>query len=200
MLHAWQSRYTAGRSPSTLGIGFFDWVARAANAPFQTAASAIRRCCQVRRTCLSIARAFTAACLNFNALGCSSPGQLGSKATYSWPMRQCLFRRSRGIVTLGDRPQGSLALRACQKRPARAHGAKIAGIWGMPVELKSAIQNCDLRPRRSARRGDLPASKLTGDKKMSTILIIIILILLFGGGGGYWAYGNYGGAGLRRQN
>jgi|HubBroStandDraft_1064217.scaffolds.fasta_scaffold09157_4 polyhydroxyalkanoate synthase len=37
MLHVWQSRYTAGRSPSTIGLAVLDWVAHAANAPFQTA-------------------------------------------------------------------------------------------------------------------------------------------------------------------
>ena len=38
MLHAWQSRFTGGRSPSTVGLAFLDWAAHAANAPFQTAA------------------------------------------------------------------------------------------------------------------------------------------------------------------
>jgi polyhydroxyalkanoate synthase subunit PhaC len=38
MLHVWQSRFTAGRSPSTVGLAFLDWAAHAANAPFQTAA------------------------------------------------------------------------------------------------------------------------------------------------------------------
>src|SRR5271168_3512307 len=37
MLHVWQSRNTAGRSPSTVGLAFLDWAAHAANAPFQTA-------------------------------------------------------------------------------------------------------------------------------------------------------------------
>ncbi len=37
MLHAWQSRFTGGRSPSTVGLAFLDWAAHAANAPFQTA-------------------------------------------------------------------------------------------------------------------------------------------------------------------
>ena len=36
-LHAWQSRFTGGRSPSTVGLAFMDWAAHAANAPFQTA-------------------------------------------------------------------------------------------------------------------------------------------------------------------
>ena len=39
-LHVWQSRFTAGRSPSTLGLAFSDWVVHAINAPFQTAALA----------------------------------------------------------------------------------------------------------------------------------------------------------------
>ncbi len=38
LLHAWQSRFTGGRSPSTLGLAFMDWAAHAANAPFETAA------------------------------------------------------------------------------------------------------------------------------------------------------------------
>jgi polyhydroxyalkanoate synthase len=37
LLHAWQSRFTGGRSPSTVGLAFADWAAHAANAPFQTA-------------------------------------------------------------------------------------------------------------------------------------------------------------------
>jgi polyhydroxyalkanoate synthase subunit PhaC len=40
MLHAWQSRFTGGRSPSTLSLAFMDWAAHAADAPFQTAALA----------------------------------------------------------------------------------------------------------------------------------------------------------------
>jgi len=36
-LHAWQSHFTGGRSPSTLGLAFMDWRAHAANAPFQMA-------------------------------------------------------------------------------------------------------------------------------------------------------------------
>ena len=38
VLHVWQSRFTGGRSPSTLCLAFLDWAAHAANAPFQTAA------------------------------------------------------------------------------------------------------------------------------------------------------------------
>ena len=38
ILHAWQRRFTAGRSPSTVSLAFLDWAAHAANAPFQTAA------------------------------------------------------------------------------------------------------------------------------------------------------------------
>jgi polyhydroxyalkanoate synthase len=38
VLHAWQSRFTAGRSPSTIGLALLDWAVHAANAPFQTAA------------------------------------------------------------------------------------------------------------------------------------------------------------------
>jgi len=38
MLHVWQSRFTGGRSPSTVGLAFLDWAAHAANAPFQMAA------------------------------------------------------------------------------------------------------------------------------------------------------------------
>jgi polyhydroxyalkanoate synthase subunit PhaC len=40
MLHAWQSRYTGGRSPSTVGLALLDWAAHAANSPFQMAALA----------------------------------------------------------------------------------------------------------------------------------------------------------------
>jgi polyhydroxyalkanoate synthase subunit PhaC len=40
MLHVWQSRYTGGRSPSTVGLALLDWAAHAANSPFQTAAIA----------------------------------------------------------------------------------------------------------------------------------------------------------------
>jgi polyhydroxyalkanoate synthase len=36
-LHAWQSRFTGGRSPSTVPLAYLDWAAHAANAPFQTA-------------------------------------------------------------------------------------------------------------------------------------------------------------------
>ncbi|HVC59701.1 MAG TPA: alpha/beta fold hydrolase [Acetobacteraceae bacterium] len=37
LLHAWQSRFTGGRSPSTVSLAFRDWAAHAMNAPFQTA-------------------------------------------------------------------------------------------------------------------------------------------------------------------
>ena len=37
MLHSWQSRFTAGRSPSTIGLAMLDWAAHAGNAPFQMA-------------------------------------------------------------------------------------------------------------------------------------------------------------------
>ncbi|MFC7694491.1 PHA/PHB synthase family protein [Paeniroseomonas aquatica] len=36
LLHAWQSRFTGGRSPSTLSLAFLDWMNHAANSPFQT--------------------------------------------------------------------------------------------------------------------------------------------------------------------
>jgi polyhydroxyalkanoate synthase len=36
-LHAWQNRFTGGRSPSTVALAYLDWAAHAANAPFQTA-------------------------------------------------------------------------------------------------------------------------------------------------------------------
>ena len=49
MLHAWQSRYTGGRSPSTLALAFLDWAAHAANAPFQTAALGEKALAQWRR-------------------------------------------------------------------------------------------------------------------------------------------------------
>jgi polyhydroxyalkanoate synthase len=38
ILHAWQSRFTGGRSPSTVALAFMDWAAHAANAPFTMAA------------------------------------------------------------------------------------------------------------------------------------------------------------------
>jgi polyhydroxyalkanoate synthase len=37
ILHAWQSRFTGGRSPSTVNLAFMDWAAHAANAPFTMA-------------------------------------------------------------------------------------------------------------------------------------------------------------------
>jgi polyhydroxyalkanoate synthase subunit PhaC len=37
MLHSWQSRFTGGRSPSTVALAFLDWAAHTANAPFKTA-------------------------------------------------------------------------------------------------------------------------------------------------------------------
>ena len=40
MLHVWQSRYTGGRSPSTVNLALLDWAAHATNSPFQTAALA----------------------------------------------------------------------------------------------------------------------------------------------------------------
>src|ERR1700722_10077221 len=40
MLHVWQSRYTGGQSPSTVGLALVDWAAHATNSPFQTAALA----------------------------------------------------------------------------------------------------------------------------------------------------------------
>jgi polyhydroxyalkanoate synthase len=36
MLHAWQSRFTGGKSPSTVGLAFLDWAAHTSNAPFQS--------------------------------------------------------------------------------------------------------------------------------------------------------------------
>jgi polyhydroxyalkanoate synthase len=36
MLHDWQSRFTGGRSPSTVALAVLDWRAHAANAPFET--------------------------------------------------------------------------------------------------------------------------------------------------------------------
>ncbi len=38
MLHNWQSRFTGGRSPSTVALAFMDWAAHTANSPFKTAA------------------------------------------------------------------------------------------------------------------------------------------------------------------
>src|ERR1700710_512338 len=36
-LHVWQSRFTGGRSPSTVALACLDWAVHAANTPFQTA-------------------------------------------------------------------------------------------------------------------------------------------------------------------
>src|ERR1700677_2099918 len=36
-LHALQSRFTGGRSPSTVALACLDWAAHAANSPFQAA-------------------------------------------------------------------------------------------------------------------------------------------------------------------
>jgi polyhydroxyalkanoate synthase len=38
ILHAWQSRFTGGRSPSTVKLAMMDWAAHAADAPFTMAA------------------------------------------------------------------------------------------------------------------------------------------------------------------
>jgi len=38
ILHNWQSRFTGGRSPSTVAMAFMDWAAHTANSPFKTAA------------------------------------------------------------------------------------------------------------------------------------------------------------------
>ncbi len=40
LLHAWQSRFTGGRSPSTVKLAFMDWAAHAGNAPFTMASVA----------------------------------------------------------------------------------------------------------------------------------------------------------------
>ena len=49
MLHVWQSRFTGGRSPSTVGLAVLDWAAHAANAPFQTTSLLGGACGQWRR-------------------------------------------------------------------------------------------------------------------------------------------------------
>ena len=41
ILHVLQSRFTAGRSPSTEPIAFLDWAAHAADAPFQYSLASI---------------------------------------------------------------------------------------------------------------------------------------------------------------
>src|ERR1700744_2865584 len=38
LLHTWQSRFTGGRSPSTVALACLDWMAHAANTPFQAEA------------------------------------------------------------------------------------------------------------------------------------------------------------------
>ncbi len=55
VLHAWQSRFTGGRSPSTLSLAFRDWADHATNAPFQTAAlghAALRQWARLARTAI----------------------------------------------------------------------------------------------------------------------------------------------------
>jgi polyhydroxyalkanoate synthase len=49
LLHNWQSRFTGGRSPSTVGMAFLDLATHAANAPFQTAALGRRAAKQWQR-------------------------------------------------------------------------------------------------------------------------------------------------------
>jgi polyhydroxyalkanoate synthase len=49
LLHNWQSRFTGGRSPSTVGLAFLDWAAHAANTPFQTGVLARRAATQWQR-------------------------------------------------------------------------------------------------------------------------------------------------------
>src|ERR1700753_1423355 len=46
-LHVLQSRFTGGRSPSTVGLAWLDWMAHAANTPFKAASwgeSAFAKC------------------------------------------------------------------------------------------------------------------------------------------------------------
>ena len=49
LLHNWQSRFTGGRSPNTVGMAFLDWATHAANAPFQTGALGRRAATQWQR-------------------------------------------------------------------------------------------------------------------------------------------------------
>jgi len=48
-LHAWQSRFTGGKSPSTLSLAWLDWAMHAANAPFGGAALGVSALQQWRR-------------------------------------------------------------------------------------------------------------------------------------------------------
>jgi polyhydroxyalkanoate synthase len=49
MLHNWQSKFTGGRSPSTVSMAMLDWAAHAANTPFQTAVTLGSAATQWRR-------------------------------------------------------------------------------------------------------------------------------------------------------
>jgi poly[(R)-3-hydroxyalkanoate] polymerase subunit PhaC len=60
MLHVWQSRFTGGRSPSTVGLALLDWTAHAANSPFQTAAlasTALAQWSRLGRTAMGVEKA-----------------------------------------------------------------------------------------------------------------------------------------------
>ena len=62
MLHVWQSRYTGGRSPSTVGLALLDWAAHATNSPFQTAAlagTAFEQWSRLARTAMGAEAAIT---------------------------------------------------------------------------------------------------------------------------------------------
>jgi polyhydroxyalkanoate synthase len=55
LLHNWQSRFTGGRSPSTVTLAFMDWAAHMANAPFKTASLAPVAFTQWRRLAQTMA-------------------------------------------------------------------------------------------------------------------------------------------------
>ena len=62
MLHILQSRYTGGRSPSTVGLALLDWAAHATNSPFQTTAlagTAFEQWSRLARTAMGAEAAIT---------------------------------------------------------------------------------------------------------------------------------------------
>jgi polyhydroxyalkanoate synthase subunit PhaC len=62
MLHVWQSRYTGGRSPSTVGLALLDWAVHATNSPFRTAAlagTAFEQWSRLARTAMGAEAAIT---------------------------------------------------------------------------------------------------------------------------------------------
>ena len=115
LLHASQSRFTAGRSPSILGLAFSDWAVHALNAPFQTAALARTAMAQWQR-------------LAHTAMGGSKaiaplPGD-SQFAHPAWQQRpyDLLTQGQRGGRKEGNRKQIALGgARVCIRQPEQ-HG------------------------------------------------------------------------------